>query len=474
MYNKKIIKHLQILTLGELEGFGKWLEIDVFNKNPEVKKLFFQLNKSGSRFSKSTLPKEDKLMKILKQKDKGEFRRTCSMLTKLLVEYIAILQLGKRTKVKNRLFLERIQRHNNDLFLAKARIERQGLSEAHKTTDRMQLLDAFLIHYMEYFTHFFDKTSQEAKASVSMMNNLIDKFYLLLKLELEGEGLSREKISADDWNPIITKDFLKYFKEQINSDSFLLLFVRTIQEIKVRENKSGINHDIFALLIDEEHDISDRRKMAIFLLNHYSRFLKSTNERDWESYFALYYGLVNDDDKILYQNNKLRPGHYLNVMSVGADLGKVNKLSSLRKNHKSSLSEENQSLEEAYWLYANKRYDEAYDEIKKIKTAKPRLLIRIYPLRLRLIYELNPPDDKKIADLIEKQLNKFEKFIQSPKNKLGVSVRGVPAFINFFRQLAHVKFNQKELKPDFFKKVEENWLVICKIWLLKQQKKGQE
>jgi hypothetical protein len=118
MLNSKLFHVLKTLSIKELKGFEKYLHSPFFNSNETMKLLFSLLEKYHPGYNNTELEREQLFKQLFPSDDFDEkkIRYAVSDLTKLLEDYLLLLEFRKENVLTKHFLLKSYSERNIEKY----------------------------------------------------------------------------------------------------------------------------------------------------------------------------------------------------------------------------------------------------------------------------------------------------------------------------------------------------------------------
>ena len=482
MHNSKLILLLKSLTKKEFNQLDKFLRSPFLNSNKQVIRLYnyFNENQHFPEFKSDQLSKQQVDHKLFSQPnndytfDPKRIRDLMSNFSVLVEEFLIVLEsLDKQTMTKEQLLLKSLSKRNlYKTFKSKTKSDLLKL-EKRTVKDDEYYKQLFDLNF-QYFFHPDTLKQKPASEEINAVLKSLDQYYVLNKLKISCELLSRQDIFSEEYNTDFFEEMIHIAKNQCSNNNQLFLIYSGL----VKLFSSGFNSDSYqkikSLYFDNLEVISEKEQRIIlhYLINIISSAINK-NKGNTSEIFSLYQqGLKN---KILIHNNRLTPATYSNIAILGSKLKEFKWTLKFIADYEQYLApevmNETKSMSLAYWYFNKSDFDKALSLIIDFKMPSDLFNIRSKALLVRTLMEkfLTDSDYYNLLDSKTEALRK-----QVERSEI-ISKRKKEAYNNFLkytRRITTISRNQPkniQTKLDkLFNEIQIMNTLVAKDWLLEK------
>lgn len=474
MQKIKLYKMLQSLDKAEFSRLSKFLRSPFFNHTQSFVAYYEHLKKFYPVFESPKLSHENIWAKVFPNQAYHEIkcRRLLSDFTKLVREYLTILQLEKQKSEKRKLFIKSLGERN--LFSLFEKETQNYLSEIEELPFRdLEYHEAITALNFDYFFHpLTQKHTLSDDALVQLMNG-IDKKFILEKYRIGSEMKNRERILAKQYD----LRFLEAVEEETKNGFFLenkpFELYRLLFEMYDEKKAASAFDNLKMLLIDQIRNLRrlDQSLFLTQLINYAVRQLNSGRDKFYGEALDLYKLAL--ENELVVENERIEEAVFRNIVNIACHENQFewteNFIEYYQKyldvNNRTDVVEHSTGLwyffqndfEQAYFKFSNHSFSQAYQP-----SARANLIRALYEMFLL---------DGSLYDLLISQIEAFEKYLH--RNEL-ISSYHKEAHLNFnfiVKKLASGIFQVKDikkLKKSVFENIQRREKIVGKGWLMKK------
>lgn len=480
MKNTKLIKILRTFSKDELKSFRSFVDSPFFNKEGKyVLRFFDELVKSYPEFDTEIVAR-DRLHYILypsKSYDDDTMRKLSSSLQKLAEEFLNYNYYLENEPFREILNLSMLRRRGlTDLFEKKS----GELGKRYELKDGCIDLEYFRTKYrieIEKINYFTESDAFVKEQNISMQNiqlhivcdsliNLLDIAYNIivgqntmyagktdLVLKLMGltnieSFLSILKKEAPEFHSIIELFYLRYLSMLNFDDASFRKFRQTVLKnlyLFTRENKFTMlvalqNFCIRKFVSGERQYVSELHEIHKLMINEGMMINETT-------------GYINQDS-------------YRNVILTAVNIRKYDWMEKFIREYESKINpEQRESLTawaKATRLYARKEFEDALNELHRVKNIHFLSKHDIRILQMKIYYELK--DFEAGISLAET----YKKMVQNDRVLSEIHKRSNKNFAGFYLRILRNLSGGKIQELDFLESEIKNTPTNSREWLLEK------
>jgi len=398
MYDSKLLLLLQTLKhqSREILEFEKFVKSPYFNPKKEVVNLLLYIKKywNGSeKFQQQKLTKDLAFKKLFPKESKyigWKINECVSDLTLLLEEFITIQELKKNKAKKAILLTTGLKNRGIDKYFFKKvdSLEKQLNQQLEKNTaqnpdfflNQMQLKESLYYH-----PNHDKNTPENNDILLKSIDQKLDHYYIIKKLQFASEVYSRHKIYGMDYTPFLLEEVTHSIKKR-NFDPVIDAYLKIVYLFKTQDVTAipAIKEQIFSLVSNNELDCN-----IDILMKLINTIPPIPNRR--QLYFEVY--KLAAERNLLLENGYIPVSNYLNIIQLGCALKELSWINDFKKNYTKYLKINEDSLEnvnqlfEGYINFYQENYRETFILLDKIKLEDMSYGIRRYTLLFRTIIE---------------------------------------------------------------------------------------
>ena len=277
MQNSKLFHILKTLSVKELKGFEKYLHSPFFNSNDGVKSLFSFIEPFHPQYDQPKLEREQ-LFNLLYPKeifDEKKIRYVVSDLTKLLEDYILLLEFKKDPILHKHFLLKSYSERNIEKYFLQT-LEETSL--VHQKSPYRNM-DFYYHQYLLEENSYLFTSKNKNRAIDSSLQNVVDnleQFYIAKSLRYYCEIINRKNILSVNYN----LRFLSEIMSHIDAKTFehvpaISIYHKILQTLLNKENEKYY-YELMELIEKHEnivnfcnfstyiHSLVERRKQSLF------------------------------------------------------------------------------------------------------------------------------------------------------------------------------------------------------------------
>ena len=459
MQNSKLVRSLKILNAKELKRLLQFLKSPFYNANPSIVKLYLSLRTYYPDFDSPKLAKEKVFKKIFPDRNYNHQKmlNLMSDFNSLLEKYLTVLQLEKEELEQKKLLL-RAYSERPDCYNA---FEKQ-FQDVNKKLEALPYRDDIYFYekqnlFLKFYSHPGTDMQNENYNTLFHATNNFKSYKELAELKLKCALTARSNIIST-----------KRIKEQMAIDNPVINLYKKLYELQINEvaiNLKGLS----SYFISNIHllRLTDRNNVLKILLNHCTRLANKGLSEFGETSFLLYkIGLENN---CLIFNNKMGDITFSNIVTTSVYCKEFEWATKFIDKYQSVLDDKHRKDAVAMAmgnLYFHK--GEYQLAIQVLQHEFNTLLdnIKSRSILIRAWYEIFL-NDYSYYDLLQAQLDAFEKFIRRNKVVHSTMKQSTINFILYSKKIALHKLEGKSMKT-LNTKIKNLNNLLLKGWLLEK------
>lgn len=476
MDNIKLFKLFKILDSKEKSRFERTL-----NDKPEDIKRLFGILKKHSQLS-GKLTKEEVVQQL--RCNEGEFNYLTSSMDRLIENFIINNELNMNDNGDTELIVQRELILLN--YFRKKTVDKKSygenlsklfdlkMDELGRKLKRIDKRDIFYYLNQYKLYHYFYYCSlglwDGGKTKIEQILRSLDIFYCLAKLRSSAEAKVRQGIFGERIDVELVYETYQLSEQFLDESPLTEIYRRQLDLFQdFSEDKLITLKD----LVVSNKDKIIREEMAAMLsilLNHIAREAREGNTKlNFIHYSILKFILDND---YFINRGLIRPLVLVNFSSYCVKTDKTSEITPIIEKyskliHKSKY-QNTKDLCDAYVLYGEESYYDAYKKLEKVTTKSLSFILHKKMLKLKCLYEFRSSNYR--GDIPKEMLHeacpKFKKYIRQKKDKLSADSRSsYVKFADILIKMDDVNISKTELLDMLD---GEYYRVIGKDWLLKK------
>jgi len=412
----KIIIILLNFSKLELEQIQQFMQSPFFETPEEVKQLYDVIIEP-LKANQSSLLNQAYLYKTYQSKhklklSKEQFNKLVWKLHQTIEQFHSHLELKKNQWQQKEALLARYA--DNASPKTYLNLHKRSVKQLHNAPERAEAfqLKSFRLQNDLYFHRDTDKKTKEAGALLAATQAHLDQFYMLAKLRLGIELLTRQQFLNEKHTLYLLEEVMPLAKKQ--KDPTFDIYIALI---KLIQKDSSFTFLKKAIGLFEMHlnrfNKKEQATILQFLLNYTNQRFSKGEAKYLTLQFELYQLAVQK--KLLIENNQQMSDTSFTNVIITACLSKAfdyayHFLQTNKKYLNPSTRKNAVSLSWAYIHFHNKQFGEAWKKILQTEFVTTDYKLRARSLLLRCYYEQLPYDEE-IKRTLHYSLQNFKKFI---------------------------------------------------------------
>lgn len=473
-----LIQLLNAFSKQELEGFKHFVACSYFNTDQFAIKLLHNLYKSVLNkavfsselqalvFSKVFTNKE-KPKKILNVKQKSFLAAKMNVLLRLSETYLCNEAMKENVVCRMELLCDSLLEKNQLQFLKRKLVQFEKKSAIEK--DKKVSYYAYKFKLEDSKVRFLQQSNLWLKEdNFTELNESIDFFYILYKLEIHRASMSIEKNHPQKKYDF---DIMKSLNNLLSIENYanhplLKLYLVSI-ELQSTNNKNKY-YELVSLLDAYHKNISKTDLTAFYLIasNFCGMKIKEGEREYYQAMFKIY--KKRDEKNLLIENGNIAISTLKNLITLGCKVEEYIWANEIlekyifftQKDVRDSIYNFNKG---AISFYQNK-YNEALSHFIKVDKVNNHYDIDCRMMILKTHYMLDKEYDERTIRIFLLS----ERFIKSQKKLKGKDIMAYKNFIRVLINTYKLKHNSgKAKKINLIKKIDSLRIISDKDWLIK-------
>ena len=471
MNSSKLIRTWNSLSFEEKKEFWTYVQSPFCNPNPGLLELLSYIQSIKRSEQASKLTKEAVFKKVYPKRkfDPAYLRKQSSLLFKLLRSFL-IFKQHQSEKISNDIALLKQYRSRkldrlfeNEFKQLKATLDEYPVPDRNYFYWKYQLAQEEDLFFGGLQTRRYDQSLQEKV-------DMLDHYYLLIKLQESCEMLNRSRIVEGEYSLNFMGPILEYLEQNpvFKSSPVLQLYLNIYYFLlHPEEQQYFLDFKVLLQKYGEQLNRLDRQDVYQYAKNYCIRAINTGNRDFLQELFELY------KIQLEQESGSLKSEDYKNIVTVGLQLQAFDWTYAFIHDKKSWLSPEHQEAAFQYNLAAyflqKGEIDTAIQKLASVRFSDPYYEISGKLLLLNAYYQ---------QEAYQAYLNLVDTFkLYVQRNKV-IAPSYRKSILNFLTQAKKIT-RLKESKP-YLKKVEfeSKWSklqsrikdlspVVNKAWLLR-------
>ncbi len=316
----KLTTILDSFNVYEVNRFKKYLLSPFFNEDQKLVDLFdilIQKNKKKETLSKEVIWR--KMGQKAAYKD-VKFRRLCSDLTKLAMQFLAQEKYQNAVMPEQQYLLEVVEERNLEKFYNSSFRNAENALLKQKHRDSVFYFHHFKLNEAQQSIEFKTKRHAE-QASFDVLMRHLDAFYLAQKLRAYCHWLNYRKVLRLEGTmsvPLIA-EIMDFIQENKPNQVPIVAIYHQIALTLLKGEEAEHYYELKRLLEENSHLFSAEEAMEMYgyALNYCIRKINSSTEYLTEV-FELYQATLKKE--VILNDGQLNHQHFKNVIAIGLRL----------------------------------------------------------------------------------------------------------------------------------------------------------
>ncbi len=376
MLSDKLISLLKSFSKNDLNRFEKYLLSPFFNENKEQIKFFNILNAQLRNPEKDIqkLRKNEVWSGLFKEKPYNDttFRRICSDLTQLALQYLALKEYKKQSlTIEQHMLLAtntpKLEKHYNGI-LRKVR-SRQSTSLSRDVDFHF---NSFRIELNCHKNLEFLGKKRSDFSNFEKSDYHLDCFYIIQKLKNYCDFLGYKNFIQIDVEINLFPTFLKYIENSVFIEEATVQAFFLVSKMLLDPEEEEIYHNLKTVLSSRSKEFSaDDLKLLYIHLRNYCIDTKINAGRS--DYFRELFDLYKNQVKlgIILEDNIISPQSYKNIITVALHIKEFEWVKDFIQNYTELLPPENQDNDRNYNLakvyFHQKQYEKVIEQLREVE-----------------------------------------------------------------------------------------------------------
>ncbi len=460
MINTKLVDLLKKFSAKELKAFREFVESPYFNRNKDIRQLCGYLSAFAPDYTHSKLTKEGVFKKLFLKEVYSEqkINSLVSQTLQLAYQFLIIHKI-KKSPV------------NSYPHLLEELLHREALFHARRTADRFEkAIDAFPTRsydfaffqwsYYEWKDQYFMAGSERSfDPNLQLKDRAIDRFYLLRKLRIACDMVSRNKVIKASYHC----NHIEQIVSWIASDDFdisafpafpALEVYLTAYELLQNEHPEPFFLK-FRQILNKNIDLFPKEELWV-LYNYALNFCISQINSGKSVYYQEVHQLYQEilEQELIYKNGYLTQWDFKNIVTVGLRIRDFEWTRRFIETYIQKLLPEEQQNAAAYNMAAlffeQQDYHSALQTLHHVEFTDSSYHLGAKIIQVKSYFTLNE------GEALYALLQAFRKYISRNKSLGDYKRKANLNFINFTKQLFDLKENRRLMKAEVFQyKLEE-------------------
>lgn len=473
MHSSKLLKILRNLTEEEIRRFHKFIRSPYYSYKKHCLPFFEYIRRYYPDFTSSKLSKENAFYHLFPEKafQSQKMRHVMTDLVNLLEDFLIAEQIKQNDFQRKKLLRDAYG--DRDLY----EYFEKSTEAITNTLEALPYRNSFYQHESMnnqevYFFHPGTKKHLVKENYLESINEHLDQYFTLSKLQLATEMKARASILSKDYGKGNLASLSKYVytsRDEIPEYNLYEASIRLYEDNSI-ESFSYLK----GLFLKNMKLLSFKDQQYIFhhLLNFTIRKGNTGDEAFIKASFSLYKLALKEG--LLINNDKMLDVNFTNICAAGIKLKEYQWVKLFINDYSYHLNTEMREnakiLCMAFLYYAQGSFKETDELISNFNFTSPFYQLRGKILSIRALLELFIKDHT-YFDLIQSSSSAFEKFIRRNQT-LGIQhKKAYLGFIQHLRQLVNLSVNLKlsaEAKEKFKAKISKQTSVINRDWLIQK------
>lgn len=355
------------------------------------------------------------------------------------------LQKLDSSKLRGKAYLKEKAHHYEWLYL-------------HPETELLDPQSDYLHQYIEYLEHYFT----------------------LNCLELASEHILLHRNMQSDTSPLLSDTVALIAEDQAKTSEVFRLFLHLFYVY------SGKQHFDVALkaLLDSSLPKMDEIEQRIALKFLLSFPIQAANlgAGEHDHFIFKLYQQAEEDGLLLSINGKINPGHFINIVIIGAKTGHYAWAEKILNTYVTYIPEDDRTLVERFCL-ASVYYQKGLKTKAPANFKQALILLESFPKRshekynirhrsllIRTLYELFVMEQAEMEE-IEKQVHNFKSYLKKNSRLADTPKNAYDTFLNYFKVLCKLAINPNKTTEKIAAlkhQIQSNGVTALKDWLLEK------
>ncbi len=356
----KLTSLLASLDVYEINRCRKFLQSPYFNEDERIVRLFGLLTDAQKQSDYIPLSKEEVWVKLKEKRPykDSQFRRWCSDLTRLVLQFLAQETYQNAVMPQQQFFIEVVQTRQLEKFYHSSFRNAENTLLKQTQRDSVFYYHQFKLNEAQQKQEFVTEGHSEQSSFDVLMQHL-DAFYLAQKLRYCCHWLNYRKVLRLDGEmqvPLMA-ELLQFIEaNRTNQVPVVAIYYQVVLTL-LEENQEQHYHELKRLLEEHSHLFSAEEawEMYGYALNYCIRKINSGAE-----YLAELFGLYQAtlDKSVILNGGELNHQHFKNIIAIALRLKQFDWVMEFIEGYQNKLPEkvrENASTYNMARVYFSKR-----------------------------------------------------------------------------------------------------------------------
>ena len=457
-----ILSLINSLSKSEKRSCGRWIKKKYDGLRKDIPQLFMVLSRESKRSGKN---KESVFREVygLKTFDDTSLRKAISILKKEIEAFLVFNAL-KNDQVRYQIMLSEIYRqrglekffHQNIVRLEKE-INQSPVATSFKYFQKYQLA-----------TEQYEFDSQMKRQQFDYLQEMTDDFsdfYVLEILKRACHLRSHQSFTSTEYE-IKHLDMAMEYARNIPLDKEPAFRIYYLIFSAGEEGSDGVSFDALREALEvhwEAFPQQEIRDIYLLSVNHCIRQLNQGSRVFLLEAFRLYKSAIAKN--VLYENGKLTPFTYKNIISIALALGEKDWAYRFLHEQKEFLHaghrENTFAANLATYYYKIGQFEQAMELLQKVHFRDPYDNLQYRTLLMRIYYQLGE------ENALEHHLESFASYLYRHKN-LGYHKGLYQNLIKVMRKIMRSNLRDRSVRDRLIHEIETNEQLAEKSWLTNQ------
>lgn len=449
MQKAKIVEILKAFTKAEMLDLTVFINRNKAIENTHTHKLFILLNKNYPFFTDKNINKEKVFKKLFggKKFDDNKLSKIMSELTKLIEEFIVMLQL-KTNRFQHKLELLKFYNERN---LEKYYLQIEKEIEKLQIEIPMGVHSQMMIYQFEEIKLNYGLKHQDRSTNYQNIYNILVSFS-------EAEKLRWKNLSHINMFPTILES---------KNSSVLFIIHSKLESLLVNNEEKKINEILY--YFDQNYNIEkEQSRDILFTLLYYCLQKVNSGDSNYYRHVIDLFHTIESYGLILNTYNKIDLSTYKNYITCALKINKINDAESFLEKYKQSLPE-NVAIEvyhfnKALIEFEKKAYSNVLDLIIYCKFTDVFYKLNQRRLIIKTYYELMEHDNTYHTVLID-AIIAFKKYLSIVKNLPELFIELNKNFLHFLSEILDSHRSKRITKSILLNKLNSTKHITERIWI---------
>ena len=475
MLKSKLVRLISSLSEKEMNELKLYLSSPFYNTNPQVIKLYNFFNSVYPDFEKHDVSKVAAFKFVYPKKsfNDSSFRNLISILSNLILDFMATIEFQQKTSSRNQILLEALS--NRLLKKEFNRLYKEIQNEFTKTPPRNS--EQFLLQYESLRTYYhypetdrFDLYSNHFSKTLFSLNH----FFALSKLKLAIEIASRKDLLREDTPQFHFKHHIESYALSLSDEdnSQLLNIFLKLEEFYHNPSRDNIEQTVKVFKTNyDKYSGFDNKMIATVLINQMNYLYRQGFIQYLSKMHEFYQFILSNN--ILTYNNSLTVSDYLNIVTTASRNKKtawaidfIEKYQKFLPDHE---HEQTIALATATVYYDQGQFDKAIEVLAPYSFRKSSLGLRFRFITIKSYVELVFQDSDNLK-FVQNFVLRMEQYIKRGAQKRNKDQStGFTNFLKIVHRILNVSIdkNKKEI-ANLYQLIYDQRPLIAKKWLLQK------